>query len=784
MGGYERHPAPWSLDGVPADFNGKLLAPDWPRFAEIMAGAVRRVPAIADAGITRMINGPEGVHARQRVHPRRERRPRLLRRRRVLRPRHRRRRRDRPPGGELDRRRRAGARPVEDGHPAVRAGSTGGPRLHARPDDRGLRDLLRHPLPERGAPGRPAAAASSPTYERLAGLGAVFGEKSGWERPNWFEPNARRAATGERSGRAAGPGSTGARRSPPRRSRRGAPPACSTRRASRRSRSSGPAPSAFLERLCANEVDVPVGRIVYTSMLNRRGGIECDLTVTRRRARIASSSSPAPPSASTTSAGSGGTCPPTAASLLNDITSGRVCFGLWGPRARDILAPLTTRRPLERGLPVPDRAADHGRPRAGARAAGHVRRRARLGAVRPHGVRAARSGTRCGRRAGAHGLVAGGYRAIDALRLEKGYRVWSSDITPDETPFEAGLGFAVALDKGAEFIGRDALVAAKAAGPRKRLRCLVLDDPRSVCLGNEPVRVDGEIVGRVTSGGYGLRRRALDRLRLPAARRRRSGRAARSTSSASGSASRSSASRSGTRQGARIRSMTATDDRDFGTGVVAHRSRRGDRRRSSRLARPRPWPPATRPTPSPEPTSGATSRSRRSPTGRFVTQADTAIERLIRDRIMAAFPDHGLVGEEYGTEAGDALGPLVHRPDRRHPQLHPRRPAVRDAARGRARRRAPGGGHLGARAPRALVGPAGRRRVGPRASVDGARGAITVSRRRRLDDCPGPVRLGPGHRRVGPGARLPRPARATSGASAASATSGATRCSPRARPRR
>ncbi|HEX5824132.1 MAG TPA: glycine cleavage T C-terminal barrel domain-containing protein, partial [Candidatus Limnocylindrales bacterium] len=103
----------------------------------------------------------------------------------------------------------------------------------------------------------------------------------------------------------------------------------------------------------------------------------------------------------------------------------------------------------------------------------------------------------------AHGLTPGGYRAIDALRLEKGYRVWSSDITPDETPYEAGLGFAVALDKEADFIGREALIAAKASGPRKRLRCLVLDDPRSVCLGNEPVRIGGAIVGRVTSGGYG-----------------------------------------------------------------------------------------------------------------------------------------------------------------------------------------------------------------------------------------------------------------------------------------
>ena len=104
----------------------------------------------------------------------------------------------------------------------------------------------------------------------------------------------------------------------------------------------------------------------------------------------------------------------------------------------------------------------------------------------------------------AHGLVAGGYRAIEALRLEKGYRAWSSDITPDETPYEAGLGFAVRLDKGVDFVGREALVAAKAAGPRKRLRCLVLDDPRSVALGNEPVRVGGEVVGRVTSGGYGF----------------------------------------------------------------------------------------------------------------------------------------------------------------------------------------------------------------------------------------------------------------------------------------
>jgi 4-methylaminobutanoate oxidase (formaldehyde-forming) len=101
------------------------------------------------------------------------------------------------------------------------------------------------------------------------------------------------------------------------------------------------------------------------------------------------------------------------------------------------------------------------------------------------------------------GMVAGGYRAIDSLRLEKGYRVWGADITPDETPYEGGVGFCVKLDKDGGFIGRDALAEAKERGPRTRLVCLLLEDPRSVALSNEPVRVGEKIVGRVTTGGYG-----------------------------------------------------------------------------------------------------------------------------------------------------------------------------------------------------------------------------------------------------------------------------------------
>ena len=189
---------------------------------------------------------------------------------------------------------------------------------------------------------------------------------------------------------------------------------------------------------------------------------------------------------------------------VRDITASRVCFGLWGPRG-----------------PRDPRAAHDATTCRTRRSRSSRAREISVGSVPVLALRVTYVGelgwelyapTDYGRAlwtalwdAGRpHGLVAGGYRAIDALRLEKGYRVWSSDITPDETPFEAGLGFAVALDKPGGFLGRDALVAAKAAGPRKRLRCLVLDDPLAVCLGNEPVRLGGDVVGRVTTGGYGF----------------------------------------------------------------------------------------------------------------------------------------------------------------------------------------------------------------------------------------------------------------------------------------
>jgi glycine cleavage system aminomethyltransferase T len=255
----------------------------------------------------------------------------------------------------------------------------------------------------------------------------------------------------------------------------------------------GPGAANYLESLCDNRVAREVGRITYTQMLNRRGGIECDFTVTRVDEELFSI-------ATGTAFGNHDLswirrhAPDDGSVRVSDVTSRWACFGLWGPRARDVLAPLT-----------PD-ALDFGYMTMRDLAVGDVPVRAlrvtftgelgwELYCPTEYGAALWRTLWEAGE---PHGLVAGGYRAIDTLRLEKGYRVWAADITPDETPYEAGLGFCVRDDK--DFIGRDALAR---HDPARRLRCLVLEDPRSVALGNEPVRVGGEVVGRVTSGGYG-----------------------------------------------------------------------------------------------------------------------------------------------------------------------------------------------------------------------------------------------------------------------------------------
>jgi 4-methylaminobutanoate oxidase (formaldehyde-forming) len=489
MGGYERDPAPWSLDGIPADFNGKLLAEDWPRFEELLQNAIVRVPSLADLEVIRLINGPEAF----------------------------------TPDGEFI----LGPTEVRGlwtaagfcAHGLAGAGGMG--KLVAEWIAEGVPSLdvwhmdsrrfgrayrsreytlartvevyatyydVKYPGHERAA-GRPLRL--SPAYPRLAELGAAFGEKSGWERANWFEPNAARGDEALRprgwAGRLWSP-AIGAEHL-----------ACRETAALFDETSfakidvSGDGAADLLERLCANRVARDVGAVTYTSMLNQHGGIECDFTVTRlteTRFRIVTGTAFGQHDLAwiRQHAGDGVT--------VEDVTSAYACLGLWGPKAREILQPLTT-TPLDfpymraRELavgPVPCLAL-------------RVTYVGELGwelyCPSEFGLALWDAIWEPGRELG---LVAGGYKAIDSLRLEKGYRVWGADITPDDTPFEAGLGFAVKLGKEG-FIGREALVGS--TEPERRLCCLLLSDGRAVALGSEPVRAEGAPVGRVTSGGYG-----------------------------------------------------------------------------------------------------------------------------------------------------------------------------------------------------------------------------------------------------------------------------------------
>jgi 4-methylaminobutanoate oxidase (formaldehyde-forming) len=240
-------------------------------------------------------------------------------------------------------------------------------------------------------------------------------------------------------------------------------------------------------------------------MLNDRGGIECDVTITRlaeQRFRLITGTAFGQHDIAwlrrnLTRAGYDDQDV-----RIADVTSAYACVGLWGPRARDIVSGVTraglgndafsflTAQEIEIG-DVPCLAA-------------RVTYVGELGwefyCPSEFGVRLWDTLWEAG---GPHGLAAGGYRAIDSLRLEKGYRVWSSDISPETNPYEAGLGFAVRLKKSDDFIGRDALIEARNAGLTRKLCCLVLDVPEAVALTGEPVRLGSDIIGRVTSGGYG-----------------------------------------------------------------------------------------------------------------------------------------------------------------------------------------------------------------------------------------------------------------------------------------
>ncbi|GGO80637.1 GcvT family protein [Nonomuraea cavernae] len=493
MGGYERTCAPWTagpgrFDAVPGDFNGRLLPEDWPRFEEISDNSRIRVPAMADVGIRKLINGPEAftpdnefclgetevggffVAAGFCAH-------------------------GIAGAGGIG---RVMAEWIVEGEPGMdlwhmdirRFG-----RQYRSPSYTLARAVenyetyydIRYPGHERSA-GRPLRV--SPAYGWHAAHGAEFGEKAGWERVNHYRSNAPDDA-GERPRGWAG--------------RLWSPAVGAEHRATREAAGlfdessfakievTGPGAAALLEWVCDNRVARRVGAVTYTQALNRRGGIECDFTVTRRAEDeflVVTG----------TAFGSHDLgwlrrqAALTGADVrIADVTGQYACFGLWGPRAREVLSELTP-DPLDFPFMSSREITVGDVPVLALRVTFVGELGWELYCSSEYGLALWTTLWRAG---GPYGLTAAGYRAIDSLRLEKGYRVWGADVGPETTPYEAGLAFCVKPDK--DFLGRDALDPE----PSRRLRCLTLGDPRAIALGNEPVRVDGQVVGRVTSGGYG-----------------------------------------------------------------------------------------------------------------------------------------------------------------------------------------------------------------------------------------------------------------------------------------
>ena len=256
---------------------------------------------------------------------------------------------------------------------------------------------------------------------------------------------------------------------------------------------------AVLQRLCANEIDVAIGKMVYTAMLNARGGFESDLTITRLAPDtffILTGSGQATRDASWIERHIG----EEEFAALVDVTSAYSVISLMGPKSEALLRTLGTDDLSKAGLPFSMTAEID---------VGHARvRAARMSYVGGPGYEMVVPTDQCltlydalvdGAR---FGLKDAGYYTIDALRVEAGRRAWGAELSPDETPLEAGLSYAVNFDKPASFIGREALAAQREAGVRKRLVMFAFDDPAAFPWGGEPILMNGRNVGELTSVGY------------------------------------------------------------------------------------------------------------------------------------------------------------------------------------------------------------------------------------------------------------------------------------------
>jgi glycine cleavage system aminomethyltransferase T/glycine/D-amino acid oxidase-like deaminating enzyme len=358
-------------------------------------------------------------------------------------------------------------------------------------------DIL-HP---RQQPSKPRNLRSTPFHDRHVALGGRFITGAGWERPQWFEANldlvggvthewARRVGWAAKEWSPIEGGEHLA-------VREGAGLFDLT--AYVKLRVQGPDALAFLERVCANRIDKPVGSVVYTAMLTPGGGIRCDLTVTRHDEDVFMV---------VTGGGSGmhdlawlrGQVRDGEQVRIFDASSRSFVLGLFGPRARDILEIVTSDDVSSAGMPyVTGRSIEIGEVPVFAQRISYVGELGwELYGPFDMGGRVWDLLWEVGRE---HGLVAAGLGAFDSLRLEKGYRLWGQDIGTEYDPLSAGLGFAVRWEK--DFQGKQALERIRDEGPPNRLSAMTFDDPRDVVMGKEPVWHDGQVVSYVTSANYG-----------------------------------------------------------------------------------------------------------------------------------------------------------------------------------------------------------------------------------------------------------------------------------------
>jgi len=495
MGGFEPEAKPWGMAGIPEEFEFQLLPDDWDQFEVLMENALTRVPALGTAEVKTFLNGPESF----------------------------------TPDGQFI----LGEAPglngffVGAGFNSMGIASAGGAgralaewivngaptmdlwpvdiRRFARFHNNGawLHDRVKEALGLHYAmpwPNRELQTARplrrSPLHDRLAARGAAFGSKMGWERANWFAGPGGRTETDYGFGRQNWHDAVGREVA----AARGGV-AVFDQTSFGKLLVQGRDAARELNRLCCADVDVAPGRTIYTGMLNARGGYESDLTVLRlaedRFLLITGSAQPVRDLDWIARH-----LDPGAHAVVTDVTSGFAVLGVMGPQARALLSRLSPADLSAGGF-----AFAHHREIDLGYGVGIANRMSYVGEtgwelILPTEVAACVYDALVAA-GGDLGLKDAGYYALESMRLEKGFRAWSRELTPDVTPYEAGLGWTVAFDKG-DFLGRAALQAARGETIRRRVLQFTLEDPEPVLWGGEAILRDGQPLGDLSSAFYGF----------------------------------------------------------------------------------------------------------------------------------------------------------------------------------------------------------------------------------------------------------------------------------------